>query len=89
MPSSSLARAWTGRAGGSWRKGSFRRAPLKVEGGEIEVRAEELPSGGRRIVSVGRVVERSAPLAARFEIAVMGVPAPAAPPPPADLSATP
>ena len=63
-----------------------------MEGGEIEVRAEALPSGGRRIVSVGRVVERSALLAARVEVVVMEVSAPPAspaPPPPADLSATP
>ena len=46
-----------------------------MEGGEIEVRAEELPSGGRRIVSVGRVVvERSALLAARVEVVGDGGP---------------
>jgi type II secretory pathway component PulK len=68
------ARAWL------MEKGQVPPGRLKVEGGEIEVRMEELPSGGRRIVSVGRVVEGSALLAARVEVVVMGVP---------DLSATP
>jgi hypothetical protein len=54
-------------------KGQLPPGRLKLEGGEIEVRTEELPSGGRRIVSVGRVLERSAVLAARVEIAVMEV----------------
>jgi hypothetical protein len=67
-------------------KGEIPPGRLKLEGGEIEVRTEELPSGGKRIVSVGRVLEGSAVLAARIEIAVLEVPSP---PPPADLSATP
>jgi hypothetical protein len=70
------ARAWL------MEKGQLPQGRLKVEGGEIEVRAEELPSGGRRIVSVGRVLERSTLLAARVEIAVMEVGGP-------DVSATP
>ncbi len=74
------ARAWL------MEKGQVPPGRLKLEGGEIEVRAEELPSGGRRIVSVGRVLESSAVLAARVEIAVMEAPAP---PSPVDLSATP
>ena len=80
------ARAWL------MEKGQLPPGRLKLRGGEIEVRAEELPSGGRRIVSVGRVVELSAVLAARVEVAVMEVsaqPASPAPPPPADFSATP
>ena len=70
------ARAWL------MEKGQLPQGRLKVEGGEIEVRAEELPSGGRRIVSVGRVLERSTLLAARVEIAVMEAGGP-------DVSATP
>ncbi len=70
------ARAWL------MEKGQLPPGRLKLQGGEIEVRAEELPSGGRRIVSVGRVMERSAQLAARVEVAVMEVVGP-------DLSATP
>jgi len=70
------ARAWL------MEKGQLPPGRLKVQGGEIEVRAEELPSGGRRIVSVGRVLESSALLAARVEVAVMEVVSP-------DLSATP
>jgi hypothetical protein len=54
-------------------KGEVPTGRLEVEGGEIEVRTEELPSGGRRIVSVGRVLEGSSVLAARVEIAAMGV----------------
>ena len=80
------ARAWL------MEKGRLPSGRLKLEGGEVEVRVEELPSGGRRIVSVGRVVEGSAYLAARQEIVVIEVSAPPAapvPPPPADLSATP
>jgi hypothetical protein len=63
-----------------------------VEGGEIEVRAEELPSGGRRIVSVGRVVEGAARIAGRREVVVLEAPArPDAPPEPPlpDVSGTP
>jgi len=68
------ARAWL------MEKGRLPAGRLELQGGEIEVRAEELPSGGRRIVSVGRVVEHAAPLAARIEVAVMEAP---------DLSAKP
>jgi len=74
------ARAWL------MEKGQLPPGRLEVQGGEIEVRAEELPSGGRRIVSVGRVVEHSALLAARVEVAVMEV---SAPPPARDLNAMP
>lgn len=70
------ARAWL------MEKGQLPSGRLSVEGGEIEVHADELPSGGKRIVSVGRVMERSALLAARVEIAVMEVVAP-------NLNATP
>jgi hypothetical protein len=72
------ARAWL------MEKGQLPPGRLKVEGGEIEVHADELPSGGKRIVSVGRVLDRSALLAARVEVATMEVS-----PPPADVSATP
>jgi len=68
------ARAWL------MEKGQLPPGRLELQGGEIEVRAEELPSGGRRIVSIGRVVERSAQVAARVEIVVMEV---------SDLSAKP
>lgn len=78
-----FSRAWL------MEKGQLPPGRLKLAGGEIEVRAEELPSGGRRIVSVGRVLERSAVLAARVEVAVLEVPAPPASPPAGDLSATP
>lgn len=77
------ARAWL------MEKGRLPSGRLKVAGGEIEVRVEELPSGGRRIVSVGRVVEGLAYLAARQETVVMAAPAPPAAPPAGDLSATP
>ncbi len=78
------------RSGADWarawlmEKGELPPGRLKVAGGEIEVHADELPSGGKRIVSVGRVLERAALLAARVEVAVMEVEAP-----PPDLSATP
>lgn len=68
------ARAWL------MEKGQLPPGRLELQGGEIEVRAEELPSGGRRIVSIGRVVERSVQVAARVEIVVMEV---------SDLSAKP
>jgi hypothetical protein len=80
------ARAWL------MEKGHVPGGPLKVEGGEIEVRIEELPSGGRRIVSVGRVVEGAVRVAGRREIVVLEAPArPDAPPEPPlpDVSATP
>jgi len=59
------ARAWL------MEKGQLPTGLLKVQDGEIVVRVEELPSGARRIVSLGRVVEHSALLAARIEVAVM------------------
>lgn len=80
------ARAWL------MEKGHVPDGPLKVDGGEIEVRVEELPSGGRRIVSVGRVVAGDARVAGRREVVVLEAPArPGAPPepPPPDVSATP
>jgi hypothetical protein len=80
------ARAWL------MEKGHVPGGPLKVEGGEIEVRIEELPSGGRRIVSVGRVVEGAVRVAGRREIVVLEALArPDAPPEPPlpDVSATP
>lgn len=43
---------------------------LKVEGGEIEVRVEELPDGRLRVLSTGRVREGEATLAARREVTV-------------------
>jgi hypothetical protein len=64
-------------------KGRFPGGTLKVEGGEIDVRVEDLPSGGRRIVSVGRVVAGAARVAGRREVVVLD-----APPPPA-VSGTP
>ncbi len=72
------ARAWL------MEKGELPAGRMKLAGGEIEVHADELPSGGKRIVSVGRVVERSTPVAARVEVALWEVPAP-----PPELSATP
>ena len=64
------ARAWL------MEKGHVPDGHLKVEGGEIEVRVEELASGGRRIVSVGRVLEGSARVAGRREVVVLEAPAP-------------
>jgi hypothetical protein len=80
------ARAWL------MEKGHVPGGPLKVQGGEIEVRVEELPSGGRRIVSVGRVVEGTARVAGRREVVVLEAPArpdKAPEPPLPDVSATP
>jgi hypothetical protein len=57
-------------------KGRLPGGQLKLQGGEIEVRVEELPSGGRRIVSVGRVVEGAARVASRREVVVLEAPAP-------------
>jgi hypothetical protein len=69
------ARAWL------MEKGQPPPGRLKVEGGEIEVRLETLPSGDRRIVSVGRVLERSGTvLAARVEVVEMAVSAVSATP---------
>ena len=79
------ARAWL------MEKGRVPGGPLKVDGGEIEVRVEELPSGGRRIVSVGRVVVGAARVAGRREVVVLEMPArPDAPPEPLlpDVSGT-
>jgi len=64
------ARAWF------MEKGRVPVGPLKLQGGEIEVRVEELASGGRRIVSVGRVLEGSARVAGRREVVVLEAPAP-------------
>jgi Tfp pilus assembly protein PilX len=58
------ARAWL------MEKGQLPPGPLKVEGGEIEVRAEELPDGGLRVLSTGRVRKGEATLAARREVTV-------------------
>ena len=60
-------------------KGHVPGGTLEVQGGEIEVRVEELPSGGRRIVSLGHVVEGAARVAGRREVAVLEVPVSAAP----------
>jgi len=62
------ARAWL------MEKGHVPGGTLKVEGGEIDVRVEELPSGGRRIVSVGHVVEGAARVVGRREVAVLEAP---------------
>ena len=64
------ARAWL------MEKGRVPVGPLKLQGGEIEVRVEELASGGRRIVSVGRVLEGAARVAGRCEVVVLEAPAP-------------
>lgn len=64
------ARAWL------MEKGRVPVGPLKLQGGEIEVRVEELASGGRRIVSVGRVLEGSARVAGRCEVVILEAPAP-------------
>ena len=64
------ARAWL------MEKGHVPDGHLKVEGGEIEVRVEELASGGRRIVSVGRVLEGAARVAGRREVVILEAPAP-------------
>lgn len=52
-------------------KGRVPGGPLRVEGGEIDVRVEELPSGGLRIVSVGHVVVGVARVASRREVVVL------------------
>ena len=80
------ARAWL------MEKGHLPPGRLTLEGGEIDVRVEELPSGGRRIVSVGRVVEGAARVAGRREVVVLEAPArPGAAPQPTlpDVSGTP
>jgi type II secretory pathway component PulK len=58
------ARAWL------MEKGHVPDGHLKVEGGEIEVRVEELPDGQLRVLSTGRVREGEATLAARREVTV-------------------
>jgi hypothetical protein len=64
------------RSGGDWarawlmEKGQLPPGRLKLEGGEIEVRVEELPDGGLRVLSTGRVREGEATLAARREVTV-------------------
>ena len=73
-------------------KGHLPGGSVKVEGGEIDVRVEELPSGGRRIVSVGRVVVGDVRVASRREVVVLEAPGrPGAPPEPRlpDVSGTP
>ena len=69
------ARAWL------MEKGHLPGGPPALQGGEIEVRVEELPSGGRRIVSVGRVVVGTARVAGRREVVVLEAPAPVSGPP--------
>jgi type II secretory pathway component PulK len=58
------ARAWL------MEKGRVPDGHLKVEGGEIEVRVEELADGQLRVLSTGRVREGEATLAARREVTV-------------------
>ncbi|MCM3878071.1 MAG: hypothetical protein NEA02_16850, partial [Thermoanaerobaculia bacterium] len=58
------ARAWL------MEKGQLPPGLLKVVGGEIEVRAEELPDGGLRVLSTGRVRAGEATLAARREVTI-------------------
>lgn len=60
-----FARAWL------MEKGQVPSGTLRLQGGEVDVRVDELPSGGRRIVSVGRVVEGDTRLSARREVVVM------------------
>jgi hypothetical protein len=59
------ARAWL------MEKGHVPGGPLGMEGCEIEVRVEELPDGGLRVVSTGRVLGGGTALAARREVAVL------------------
>jgi Tfp pilus assembly protein PilX len=58
------ARAWL------MEKGQLPPGRLTLEGGEIEVRAEELPDGGLRVLSTGRVRGGEATVAARREVTV-------------------
>jgi hypothetical protein len=60
-----FARAWL------MEKGQVPSGTLRLQGGEVDVRVDELPSGGRRIVSVGRVVEGEMSLSARREVVVL------------------
>ena len=59
------ARAWL------MEKGQLPPGRLKLLGGEIEVRVEELPEGGLRVLSTGRVREGEAVLAARREVSTL------------------
>jgi Tfp pilus assembly protein PilX len=61
------ARAWL------MEKGQLPPGRLTLEGGEIEVRAEELPDGRLRVLSTGRVRGGEATLAARREVTVFAV----------------
>ncbi|HVO51518.1 MAG TPA: hypothetical protein VMV60_11035 [Thermoanaerobaculia bacterium] len=66
-----LARSGTDWARGAlMARGGLPSATLEVEGGEIAVAAEELPDGGLRVVSTGRVRDGGATLAARREVTV-------------------
>jgi Tfp pilus assembly protein PilX len=51
-------------------KGQLPPGRLTLEGGEIEVRAEELPDGRLRVLSTGRVRGGEATVAARREVTV-------------------
>jgi hypothetical protein len=51
-------------------RGGLPAATLQVEGGDIEVAAEELPDGRLRVVSTGRVRNGESTLAARREVTV-------------------
>jgi hypothetical protein len=68
---SELARSGTDWARGTLlARGGLPSAILSVEGGEITVATEELPGGGLRVLSTGRVREGEATLAARREVTV-------------------
>ncbi len=68
---SELARSGTDWARGALlARGGLPSAILSVEGGEITVATEELPDGGLRVLSTGRVREGDATLAARREVTV-------------------
>jgi hypothetical protein len=68
---SELAHSGTDWARGAlMARGGLPFATLRVEGGDIEVAAEELPDGRLRVVSTGRVREGEATLAARREVTV-------------------
>jgi len=64
-----LARSGTDWARGALlARGGLPSATLEVEGGQIEVATAELPDGGLRVVSTGRVRAGDATLAARREV---------------------
>lgn len=68
---SELARSGTDWARGAlMARGGLPAATLQVEGGDIEVAAEELPDGRLRVVSTGRVRNGESTLAARREVTV-------------------